>query len=204
VKILLVLLVAAACGPGASEWDRGAARAPTTDLSFPNRCERRSRVYFLALDPLDSVNVEEVVYRYRDEFGMPVEALRPLRLDSASVDAGRHQRNGDALAQQIAGSLGRADNMLVIALTDDDLFDPSVERPFVFAYERPTLSIVSSARMRAGDGDAALHARLYKTITRLLGRFYCGFATSENPRSVLFDGVDGVDALDQVDEATWD
>jgi hypothetical protein len=201
--MLVLSLAAIACGPGASEWDRGASRAPSADLSFPNRCERRTRVLVLALEPLESVDVDEVMFRYRDEFGLPIEALRPLALDSSSIDGSRRQRNADVLAQQLASALGGADGALVIALTDDDLFDPASERPFVFSYERGNLALVSSARMRSGDGTAAMHARLYKAITRVLGVRYCGFPQNQNPRSVLFDTVDSVDALDLVDEAIW-
>jgi len=66
-------------------------------------------------------------------------------------------------------------------------------------------AVVSTARMNLHYSDqpfwgSSANIRLRKVVTKDIGIFYYGLSQSDNPRSVLYNGILGIQELDAVGE----
>ena len=206
-----VALALAACGGGGPAWDEGAARAPAVNLSLPRSCARQGRVYLVPIGDLRRIHLDEIVYRYHDEYGLTLEVLSPVAPGADATDATRRQVVAEALAGTLSRSFpahAQSPEAILIGVTDEDMYIRSYTWRFAFSSRFEGMAVMSTARMDPATfgeppDSAALHARFYKILTKNIGALYCGFPMSDNPRSVMFGAIMSVEDLDRVDESVW-
>jgi len=98
-------------------------------------------------------------------------------------------------------------NAIIIGLTSQDMYIARKDWRLAFGRRdahTPT-AVVSTARMNLHYSDqpfwgSSANIRLRKVVTKDIGIFYYGLSQSDNPRSVLYNGILGIQELDAVGE----
>ena len=179
------------------------------DLVLLTQRERgKEKLYFLPLNSFSSDDVKLLVTYYKETTGIDAIALAPLPLRLAAIDNRRQQ----LVAEDIIGlmkssnpNLAGDPNAIVIGLTNEDMYSRSYDWKFAFSRWQGRFAVVSSARMNpynlgaAPDNDL-LNIRLRKMVTKNIGVLYYELPTTDDPRSVMYDGINSVEDLDNMCE----
>jgi predicted Zn-dependent protease len=165
-------------------------------------------VYFVPIGQSPSPEIEELVRYYREKFGIEIKALPNLRPQESDVDFLRHQLIAENLItsmQRAYPEFSRNSSVVLIGITAQDIYPRELGWRFVFGWRQGAAhaAIVSTARMGlhyVGEPpeEATIEKRLRKVVTKDLGILLFEKLPSQNPKSVLFDGIGGIQELDLV------
>ena len=209
--LLLAAVIASACGADPGPWDQSASRPPAVILSLPRSCAREGRLFLVPIGEVRRIDLNEVIERYRQEYGLPIALAAPVAIGPRAMDGQRNQVVAEELAAAVSlvhGPRAGSDAALRIGVTDEDMFIRGSDWRFAFSARFEGMAIMSSARMDPvffgqSEDAAALYARFYKILTKNVGVLHCGLPMSDNPRSVMYGAILSVEDLDTVDESVW-
>jgi predicted Zn-dependent protease len=179
--------------------------------SAPGRRPGKGKV--LALVPIGAsyervAALDEV---FRTELKLETAILPSIAPNAAAVDKRRKQLMAEKLIDQIRADhrhLVSTGKVFVIGVTDQDMFSRATSKAgFALSHRdfSSSIAVVSTFRMDprnlgTGINDAVLQARLRKMVAKHVGLLLYGLPASNDPHSLLFDGIDGVEELDFIDE----
>jgi Zn-dependent protease with chaperone function/predicted Zn-dependent protease len=146
---------------------------------------------------------------YSDRFGLRIERLPAVPIESEMFDASR----GQLVAEEVVAAIKRhrapqtgESAVTLIGLTAGDLYIRQYQWRFAFAYrESPGVAVVSAARMDPAawglrpDPDL-LDERLRKMVSKQIGVLHFRLAESADRNSVMFGPILGLDDLDSAGE----
>ena len=167
------------------------------------------KVYFVPLGDFISPSLVKLVLYYKQKYGLSIEPLAAIKLETPAADFERRQLIAEeliALMKRHYSQLANDPNVILIGITPGDMYIRQYTWQFAFGWRQEgRFAVVSSARMdpvRFGQSpdDELLHMRLRKMITRNLGIMYYGMNQSRNPTSVLYYSIFGLDDLDRLGE----
>jgi predicted Zn-dependent protease len=180
-------------------------------LSFAvSGCKKSAKLYLVPIGDVSMEEINDLASHYRQKFGITVEVLPQLKPDETVIDSTRHQLIAENLVQLMLHydsdyRLDPAD--VLIGITGQDIYPKSQDWEFCFGWrvEESRAAVVSTARMDLhylGEpaGQATLRQRLRKVVTKDIGILFYGKDASDNPRSVLYNGIMGIQELDRVTE----
>ena len=167
-------------------------------------------VYFVPIGDAPMSEINALINHYREKFGIEIQALPPLALNSANLDTDRQQLIAetllDSMRQAHADYAGNR-SVILIGITRQDMYPRGENWQFCFGQRVVGLraAVVSTARMALhypGEptSEATLAVRLRKVVTKDIGIMYFEKSSNNNPRSVLYDGILGIEELDRVTE----
>jgi predicted Zn-dependent protease len=165
-------------------------------------------VYFVPIGQAPLAEIEQLVGYYRERFGIDIKVLPALGLTPNDIDASRQQ----LIAENLVTSMLRAhpeyagnSSAILIGITAHDIYPRQFGWRFVFGWRdgQRNAAVASTARMNLhyyGEPaeEATMIKRLRKTITKDLGILLFERSPSNNPKSVLYDGIGGIQELDEV------
>jgi predicted Zn-dependent protease len=128
--------------------------------------------------------------------------------------SGRNADRQQLIAEPLAASMHTTyaqylqnTSSILIGITSEDMCPQSEDWQFCFGWRAGEIrsAVVSTARMNLpykGEPIAVANvtARLEKVVTKDIGILYYRKNASENPQSVLFNGILGIQELDLVSE----
>lgn len=192
------------------------AKNGTTALDYvpyprnPTLVQLLGSVFFVPIGDAPISEINALVGHYREKFGMEVEVLPRMKPGSGDLDASRQQliaENVTESVRQAHPEYARNTSVILLGVTGQDMYPRGENWQFCFGWRNPELgtAVVSTARMNLhypGEPrtEAVLSKRLRKVITKDIGIMLFGKRQSENPRSVLYNGIMGIQELDQVSE----
>lgn len=153
--------------------------------------------------------MDGLVGHYQKKFGMTIEKLSAIQLDSSFIDKRRNQMVAQeliALIKQKYPMLRTDPNAIIIGLTQEDMYIQNYPWRFAFTFrQEDRFAVVSTARMNPinfglPDDEALLSTRLRKTVTRDIGILYYRKSQNGNPQSVLYSSLGGLEELDGMNE----
>jgi predicted Zn-dependent protease len=165
-------------------------------------------VYLAPFDDFPKQIVKDLQDYFEDKHGIAIGVLPRVRVAEEAVDPQRRQLIADRLLEDLDAARG-ADHpdWVVIGLTVDDIM--MEDRPdwaFVFSLRsQPAgLAVVSIARMdprnfREPADDDLLFERAAKMVGKNVGALHLDLPMSDDPASVMYNGLTSLDALDRVD-----
>jgi len=145
---------------------------------------------------------------YKETSGIQAITLAPLPLRLAAIDNRRQQLVAEDIIELMKSSnpnLARDPNAIVIGLTNEDMYSRSHDWKFAFSRWQGRFAVVSSARMNpynlgAAPDDDLRNIRLRKMVSKNIGLLYYELPASNDPRSVMYDGINSVQDLDNMCE----
>ncbi|HEU4388358.1 MAG TPA: hypothetical protein VFV34_11215 [Blastocatellia bacterium] len=149
------------------------------------------KVYFIPLGDFPKNTVTDLVGYYQEKYGLSIETLSELSIDSSVMNYERQQLIAEAavtLMQRAYSSISGSPDAIMIGLTKEDMYISEVSWQFAFSYRQEgRFAVVSSARMALDTAalDGRAQTRLRKMVTKNVGILYYRLPTSDNPRSVL-------------------
>lgn len=165
------------------------------------------RVYFVPLEEFPASLRNDLVDYYADKYGLRIEVLSTVRLDSRSFDSQRRQIVAEEAIRRMAESqsiLAADPEAILIGLTSKDMFIRKKTWGFAFSYrEQGRFAVVSSGRMHIGLAKGEherFESRVRKMVTKNIGLLHYRLAPSPDPRSVLYRNVLGIEELDAMGE----
>jgi predicted Zn-dependent protease len=169
-----------------------------------------SKVYFVPLGTFRSEDLSPLAQYYHDKFKLDITILPSVPIDSATLDTTRSQLMAEQLVLSLRNSVpdhANDPNAILIGFTSEDMYPTSQGWQFAFGWRTGSAhaAVVSTSRMTLhyiGE-PSDLHlpeTRLRKMVTKDIGILYYGLSQSNNPSSVLYNGILGIQELDQVGE----
>jgi predicted Zn-dependent protease len=165
------------------------------------------KVFFVPLGDFPSSEVERLVTYYRNKYGLSIETLPSLPLDSSVVNPERKQLIAEAVIDLMKNgnpSLVADRQAILIGLTTEDMYIQKYDWRFSFSWRQEgRYAVVSNARMNLGASSISeekLNSRLRKMVTKNIGIMYYGLQQSNDPRSVLYKDIGGISELDYMGE----
>ena len=162
----------------------------------------------MALGDFPKSQQRALVKHYQDKYGLHVEVLERLSLDSSTVDEQRQQLVAEQLIRVMKQGYPRLAEdpaSILIGLTEHDMYiRGKTTWRFAFSYrEDGRFAVVSSARMAIGltAGQASVfHSRFRKMVSKNIGVLYYHLPQSLHPHSVMYKYVGGIQELDIMGE----
>ena len=173
--------------------------------AFPPQCKRDGKVAFVAIEPLQTVDLEAVAERYRRVLGLEVEVLPAVAAAPEAFNAERQQHDAQKVISGAYTSLkvpASDSGRWIIGVTDADLFWSEREWRYCFSLRSGHGAVISTARTQPEEPLLSA-ARTFKLITRMLAETYCGLERGGPDDSVLRPTMMGLDDLDMLDESVW-
>jgi predicted Zn-dependent protease len=165
------------------------------------------KVYFIPLGDFPSSTTRDLIAHYRSKYGLSIETLPNLTLNSSIVDTDRQQLIAEAviaLMKSAHPDLTNTPEAIMIGLTTEDMYIAQYNWQFSFGWRQEgKYAIVSNARMNLGGpmiSDEKVKDRLRKMVTKNIGILYYRLPQSNDPRSVLYKNVGGISELDYMGE----
>lgn len=198
---LLALALSAACVVASA----GCALKPRFVALNTKSLKGEGRIYFVPLGDFPPDKVQGLRTYYRQKYGLSIETLARLPLEASAFNTERQQ----LIAEEIVALMKRARPELVadpdailIGLTGEDMYIDHYDWQFTFSWrQQGRYAVVSDARMSPGRASEELsESRLRKMTTKNIGILYYRLAQSNDPRSVLYKGIDGLRELDRMGE----
>jgi len=169
-----------------------------------------SRIYFVPVGYAPTDQIDDLVDYYRDRFGLHILVLPPMTTDPEVFNSSRNQ----LIAENVLDSMlrkkptyARDESAVLIGITTQDMYPREENWQFCFGWRVPgkRAAVVSTARMDIhypGEPgfEATVTKRLRKMVTKDIGILYYRKAVSDNPKSVLYNGILGIQELNQVGE----
>ena len=175
----------------------------------PRPPKTQDRIYLVPLGKTSTPSLTELKSYYSQKFGLAVEILPVLTLDSGSLDYKRKQ----VIAEEVIKLMERGcreqandPTAIVIGITPYDMYIREKSWKFAFSFRQTgRFAVVSSARMnpvslRQPADDALLASRVRKMVTKNIGVMHYKLPLNNNPRSVLFRSILGLAELDHIGE----
>lgn len=182
-------------------------------LSTASACEKSDKVYniyFVPIGDAPTSEIDDLVAHYQQKFGLKSTVLPALIPGPYEVSPTRHQliaENVLAFMRKTYFQYVKNNSSILIGITSDDMYPLGQDWQFCFGWRQPEIrsAVVSTARMNLHyKGEPASEAnetsRLQKVVTKDIGIMYYNKLPSNDPHSVLFDGILGIEELDQVTE----
>ncbi len=138
-----------------------------------------SRVYFVPIGSFSSDDLMALAPYYRDDYKLDIKILKSIPVDDAVRDSSRGQLMAENLVESVRAGVPEYANdprAILIGFTSEDIYPTSQNWQFAFAW------------------------RLANSHTTVVSTAYYGLPQSQNPRSVLYNGIMGIEELDQVGE----
>ena len=166
----------------------------------------------IALVPLGdfpSAKARAVAAMIRRRHKVQVVVVSRVALPTSAYDASRRQYRAEELEAAIVRTPERLPPGVTarIALTDRDLYAPSLGEAWAFAYKSARFRLVINSTARLDPSFFGLHAdqaiansRLRKLTERAVGRISYGRPLIDDPRSVLSRWLLSMDDLDFMTE----
>jgi predicted Zn-dependent protease len=165
------------------------------------------KLYFIPLGDFPSSTIRDLIAHYRSKYGLSIETLPNLPLNSSIGDTDRQQLIAEAviaLMKSAYPDLTNAPDAIVIGLTTEDMYIAQYDWQFTFSWRQEgKYAVVSNARMSLGGPlitEEKVKARLRKMVTKNIGILYYRLPQSNDPRSVLYKNVGGISELDYMGE----
>ena len=167
----------------------------------------------VGLSPLGdfpSAEAQALAALIRRRYKVPAVVLRRIALPTSAYDASRRQYRAEDLEATVLRTPTRLPPGVTagIALTNRDLYAPSLGEAWAFAYRSPTSRLVINSTARLDPSFFGLHAdhviadsRLCKLTGRAVGVISYGRPLSADPRSVLSRSLLSLDDLDFMTES---
>jgi predicted Zn-dependent protease len=178
-------------------------------LCFSAGC-KKTAVYFVPVGNAPIAEINGLVTHYQEKFDLKSAVLPPMTVSPKDFDSSRQQLIAESVVLSLQRDYGKYlqnNSAILIGVTSDDMYMLQNDWQFCFGWRNPDIriAVVSSARMNLyypGEfmPSASLTSRLRKMVTKDIGIMYYHRKPSQNPRSVLFDGILGIEELDQVSE----
>jgi predicted Zn-dependent protease len=166
------------------------------------------RVVFVPVDGYSTERAQILAEHFRRTFRVPVKVERGIATSLGAFDRRRGQMNASALLTALEERYPDGSRVVVVGLTDADMFIPDTNKSYAFSYRRANrIAIVSSARMDRGclgllaASDERRLARMRKVIGKNIGVMYYRLPMSRDPRSMLFATIAGPQELDRMSES---
>jgi tetratricopeptide (TPR) repeat protein len=169
----------------------------------------KEKLYFVPVDGFSNHLLTRLISHYKLKTGIDATATEPLSLALPTIDPGRRQLIAEEVIELMKRSypkLAADPNVVLIALTDEDMYIRQRTWQFAFSYRtQGRFSVISSARMNPANlGESAnedlLEQRMRKMVLKDIGILYYLFATNNDPKSVLYSDVCGLEDLDNMTE----
>ena len=164
------------------------------------------KVYFVPLGDFTSPSLVKLVRYYKQKYGLSIEPLAAIKLETLAADFERRQLIAEeliALMKRHYSQLANDPNVILIGITPGDIYIRQYAWQFAFGWRQEgRFAVVSSCRMdpvRFGQSpdDELLQMRLRKMITRNIGIMHYGLKQNNSPTSVLYHSILGLDDLDR-------
>jgi predicted Zn-dependent protease len=172
-------------------------------------CSKTS-VYFVPVGNAPADEINDLVQHYKEKFDLKSAVLPPMVVLPRDFNSSRQQLIAESVVLSLQRDYGKYlqnNSAILIGVTGDDMYMLQQNWQFCFGWRSPDtrIAVVSTARMNLyypGEvmPSASLTSRLRKMVTKVIGIMYYHRKPSQNPRSVLFDGILGIQELDQVSE----
>jgi predicted Zn-dependent protease len=169
-----------------------------------------SKVYFVPLGNVPVDDLAPLAHYYHDKMKLDVTVLPGIPVDPATRDDGREQLMAEKLVESVRAGLPDYANdptAILIGFTSEDIYPTSQNWKFAFGWRLggAHAAVVSTRRMSlhyiGEPSDLNLSGtRLRKMVTKDIGILYYGLPQSQNPSSVLYNGIMGIEELDSVGE----
>jgi predicted Zn-dependent protease len=182
-------------------------------LSTVSACQKSDKVYNIYFVPIGNAPTSEIdglVAHYQQKVGLKSTILPALVPGPSEINRNRHQliaENVLAFMRKRYFQYVKNDSSILIGITSDDMYPLGQDWQFCFGWRQPEIrsAVVSTARMNLHyEGEPANGAnetsRLQKVVTKDIGIMHYNKLPSNNPHSVLFNGILGIEELDQVTE----
>ena len=150
-----------------------------------------------------SSTTEDLIAHYQSKYGLSVETLPNLPLNSSVVDTDRQQLIAEAvipLMKSAYPDLTSTPEVIIIGLTTEDMYIAQYSWQFTFSWRQEgKYAVVSNARMSLGApliSEEQVKARLREMVTKNIGILYYRLPQSNDPRSVLYKDIGGISELD--------
>ena len=175
----------------------------------PHSLEGDGNLYLVGLgDFFPRSLLEQLAAHYKDKYGLTIEILPPVRIESSAIDPTRDQLIAEGAVELLRRDFRprRAhERAILLAITQKDMYIRRIPSwRFAFNYrDGESFAVVSVARMTLGltsaDSDR-FQARVRKMLTKNIGILYYHLPVSSHPKSVLYSGVGGIEELDYMGE----
>lgn len=163
------------------------------------------KLYFIPLGDFPPSEVEKLVAYHKSKYGLSIETMPHLALDSSVMNSERRQITAEAVISSIKEKnsvLVNDPQAILIGLTTEDMYIAQYDWQFSFGWRQEgRYAVISNARMGLGRPSAEkAHSRLRKMVTKNIGILYYRLRQSDDPRSVLYKNVGGISELDAMGE----
>jgi predicted Zn-dependent protease len=178
-------------------------------LEIPG-CKKARTIYLVPVGNVSMQEINDLASHYQQKFGVGVKILPAFKIDQTMVDTQRDQLIAERVLQAMVlmNSIYRDNDAdPLIGITGEDMYPLGEDWQFCFGWRgmEDHAAVVSTARMSLHyigepEAEANLRTRLRKVVTKDIGLLLYGKTVSDNPKSVLYDGILGIEELDQVTE----
>lgn len=165
------------------------------------------KIYFVPLGDFSTATAEDLAKYYKNKYGIAIETLPGVPLDTAAIDTDRHQLVAEAAVEGMKRANPNLVNdpaAILIGLTRADMYIAQYDWQFTFSWRQERkYAVVSDARMSLGAKVVPAEkvaSRLRKMVTKNIGVLYFHLPQSNDPRSVLYKSVGGISELDLMGE----
>jgi predicted Zn-dependent protease len=167
-----------------------------------------SKIYLIPIGDFSTDQLQHLGNYYRDRFGLEIPILKAFPVPADAMDTNRNQLMAEKLTNEMRSSFPELANdpkAILIGITSQDIYLVSKNWRFAFGWRdaNKRTAVVSTARMNLrylGNLFPNSEVRLKKMVTKDIGILYYGLPQSDNPRSVLYNGILGIQELDSVSE----
>jgi predicted Zn-dependent protease len=181
-----------------------------TATSAGQKSDRVYKIYFVPIGNASGSEIDGLVVHYRQKFRLESTILPALTPGPHEIDPNRHQLIAENVVTLMYRTYSRHvanGSSILIGVTSDDMYPLGQNWQFCFGWREQQIrsAVVSTARMNLHyEGEPASEAnetsRLQKVVTKDIGITYYNLPPSDNPRSVLFNGILGIQELDRASE----
>jgi predicted Zn-dependent protease len=181
-----------------------------TATAEPRASQAPAGVALAPLGDFPSAKAQALAAMIKRRYKVQAVVVQRIALPTSAYDATRRQYRAEELEATIVRTPGQLPPGVtaLIALTNRDLYAPSLGESWAFAYKSARLRLVINSTARLDPSFFGLHAdkamadsRLRKLIGRAVGRISYGRPLSDDPRSVLSRTLLSMDDLDFMTES---
>ena len=200
LSIVAALVMAMACTSGST-------RPQNSDSERMPEIQG-SKIYLIPIGDVSAGQMQHLGDYYHGRFGLEIPILKAVAVSANVMDNRRNQLIAEKLTSEMRDSFPELANdpkAILIGVTSQDMYLVSKNWRFAFGWRdaNKRTAVVSTARMHLrywGNLFPNSEVRLRKMVTKDIGILYYGLPQSDNPRSVLYNGILGIQELDSVGE----
>ena len=167
-----------------------------------------SKIYLVPIGDVPVDQMQRLADYYHERFGLDIPILKAFPVPADAMDANRNQLRAEKLTNEMRSNfphLADDPKAILIGVTSQDIYLVSMNWRFAFGWRdaNTRTAVVSTARMNLrylGNLFPNSEVRLRKMVTKDVGILYYGLPQSDNPKSVLYNGILGIQELDSISE----